>query len=1225
MHKTTLDIRLFWFAQSSSAKMRSYLLLPTVFILAVSGRYQAIEEVSSPPQVTAAYSEGAAALKQAPKDDPRFYQHSVLSNGLQVVNVQDPKSTQVAMSVAVSAGSYYDPQAYLGLAHLTEHAMFLGSKNYAKQSGFDEFLASHGGGSNAYTAEETTVYYATLDASGFSEGMTRFGDVFADPLFNASWIWDEVSAVNSEHQKNKKSGQWRTQQILMSQASKISPVSTFHTGDFSTLKQETKENLAGNMSQYFDANYCPPRMRLVTFGPLSLDQQLQEAKKHFGSIPELGRAGKCSKTPETYASPKAWPSSSMKKFLRIKGLSTVPEMHLLFPTPSLDPWFKSHPLSYLQEVIGFDGKNSLTTVLRDDLNLASGVSVSAEDSSASSLVEVAFSLLPEGPKHVDTILDAFFNYLNKVRASSKEDKEKMMKSVAESSQLGFDWGDLPDPEKTVSGLSEQMLRMNAPDLLVADNLILEPVENITGKIEYILARMHPENMLVAMVDTEDDAYWSKTPDGVKNLSHYDALYTVQNLSDVFPSWKKWKGPRESHQLGAKLQMLQAVATVSSKSELPETVAKRFQEVTQASKVDSLKLFVPGEITDLPEPTMELAQATKGEVGLAKLWGEVPKKMLGCQEVPEKVEMWYRAGWMLPTPRITINLMLRRPEDPDPEANSAERALQLEIGLRMLGEQMSMSLALLKRTGVDWSFSAGQKSLALHLSSYASPTAAPAFQKVLAEIKKGLDPEEENGSGERRLKRIISDYKLELEDHTAAALKVAAGYRDVILTPGSHSKQEMLDLLNKSDLLAGKALAEAIDRRKEGNLSAVTMAMGALSKESAMELQVKVLHELGISKTEGKVKLADPDTAERVRRVLKPARPVELRAKNPRGDATNVMLMSILLGPADVKTRVLLNFVASVLEQVTFAELRTKLQLGYTVGGQVSTMSNVLTLTCFVQSEVSPPDEAEAHCEKTLALHMTEALEKMSDEAFNLTKGAFISSLMQSPMKISDEESHFWSPILLGKCLKLSEAMLQYAEKARKEDMVAAWKKAIFSTDVRKKVVVKLFGSGHEDQISAPSAEDVKHIWQKIEVPQPTLDLALREKNVTTELTGAAVSKHRDELRKSGAGIYEQTIACDVDAKDAESDEKTKHYDSNADPHKDEPPRGKKDADDTPSPPTFTVASNNVDGSSHPLPMQVTRLTEEDISARPLLRREVSPHDHSQVQDWEEENQYDEDE
>eukprot|EP00434_Breviolum_minutum_P019008 symbB.v1.2.016757.t1/scaffold1279.1/size127165/6 len=153
-------------------------------------------------------------LLQKAKGDVRTYQHTLLENGLRVVNIFDPNTTQAAVAVAVTVGSFSDPEEFDGLAHLLEHSMFLGSKNFPERSGFDAWLAQNGGGSNAYTAEEQTVFYASVSGKALPGCLQRYGDIFRNPLFNASWIWDEVSAVDSEHNKNRKSQEWRIESLI---------------------------------------------------------------------------------------------------------------------------------------------------------------------------------------------------------------------------------------------------------------------------------------------------------------------------------------------------------------------------------------------------------------------------------------------------------------------------------------------------------------------------------------------------------------------------------------------------------------------------------------------------------------------------------------------------------------------------------------------------------------------------------------------------------------------------------------------------------------------------------------------------------------------------------------------------------------------------------------------------------------------------------------------------
>ncbi|CAJ1332596.1 unnamed protein product, partial [Effrenium voratum] len=260
--------------------------------------------------------------------------HAVLENGLRVVNIWDPNTTQAAVSVAVTVGSFSDPEGFDGLAHLTEHAMFLGSENYPQQSGFDIWLAQHGGSSNAYTAEEQTVYYVSTSEKAFEQCLRRFADVFRAPLFNASWIWDEVRAVDSEHNKNRKSQEWQVHQLINFMAADGSQMGRFHTGNEHTLRRTNKEKLASKIQGFFSANYCPPRMRLVTFGPQSLEEQLAKARATFGNIPR----GTCRTEAPSFESPEAFPQRSLQKMLRMQGMSTMPELHLVFPMANLQPW-----------------------------------------------------------------------------------------------------------------------------------------------------------------------------------------------------------------------------------------------------------------------------------------------------------------------------------------------------------------------------------------------------------------------------------------------------------------------------------------------------------------------------------------------------------------------------------------------------------------------------------------------------------------------------------------------------------------------------------------------------------------------------------------------------------------------------------------------------------------------------------------------------------------------
>ncbi|CAJ1421256.1 unnamed protein product [Effrenium voratum] len=239
------------------------------------------------------------------------------------------------------------------------------------------------------------------------------------------------------------------------------------------------------------------------------------------------------------------------------------------------------------------------------------------------------------------------------------------------------------------------------------------------------------------------------------------------------------------------------------------------------------------------------------------------------------------------------------------------------------ELLSARLAHLAETGTSFKVAAGHAGFSLRLSSFAEK-ATEHFAQVLQQL---LHPQEEAADAARRLERLARELQLELEDHSEAAINVAVREREVLLSPNLYSRAEMLNALRGRNLSAGEAL-QSLAQRRQGNLSATGLVMGSCSPEDAVRLQETLLKQLDVG---SQVELIPTNSSERVERVLRPAAPVELRGRNPRGDSSNVMLMSILVGTTSIQQRVLLSLIADVLFQTAFAVLRTQLQLGYEAG------------------------------------------------------------------------------------------------------------------------------------------------------------------------------------------------------------------------------------------------------------------------------------------------------
>lgn len=95
---------------------------------------------------------------------PIAYQQRTLSNGLQVLSVEDHASPNVAVQVWYHVGSKDDPQGRSGFAHLFEHLMFKSTKHmHAEQ--FDRLTEDVGGANNASTGDDVTNYFEVVPSN----------------------------------------------------------------------------------------------------------------------------------------------------------------------------------------------------------------------------------------------------------------------------------------------------------------------------------------------------------------------------------------------------------------------------------------------------------------------------------------------------------------------------------------------------------------------------------------------------------------------------------------------------------------------------------------------------------------------------------------------------------------------------------------------------------------------------------------------------------------------------------------------------------------------------------------------------------------------------------------------------------------------------------------------------------------------------------------------------
>lgn len=141
-------------------------------------------------------------MLEVPLVDTREYGQKLLENGILITVIRDTSLERSSCAFAVDVGASDDPIDLPGLAHFTEHMLFLGTEKYPKENHYKEFLNSNSGSSNASTSMESTVYKFDVNKNKFAQALDIFCHFFKTPLFHENSAAREVRAVDAEVQRS---------------------------------------------------------------------------------------------------------------------------------------------------------------------------------------------------------------------------------------------------------------------------------------------------------------------------------------------------------------------------------------------------------------------------------------------------------------------------------------------------------------------------------------------------------------------------------------------------------------------------------------------------------------------------------------------------------------------------------------------------------------------------------------------------------------------------------------------------------------------------------------------------------------------------------------------------------------------------------------------------------------------------------------------------------------
>lgn len=567
-----------------------------------------------------------------------------------------------------------------------------------------------------------------------------------------------------------------------------------------------------------------------------------------------------------------------------------------------------------------------------------------------------------------------------------------------------------------------------------------------------------------------------------------------------------------------------------------------------SKIEGIPEQVP---LDYMKPPASLRMRGTEASATEKLFGPLPVRLslklpsnqsMVMVQTTGKEDVWFRSGWTMRDPKVHVAVGLRKMQAKlQPEATALD-SVRLRIYEKLLNEVMAPKLYDLTVAGSTYAVSLGNGGMTLDFVGFqgALPTLIDKALDSFNSFNQGL-----NATKRSRFERIKNTYMEELQTFGGMPSSYAIQDLDRLLSRNSFSNDESLAAVKGLSLDAAVRTAGELVLSKP--LSMTALAIGNLADLQSTEVLSQIVSSVQRPSWVSPKPVPKNATVEEVMPVVNIKRPIEVREANPRhGDPNDVAVVSLIHGVTDVPSRVILGIASALLGTAAFDNLRTQQQLGYVVGGGMSTISNVNLVRVVVQGTKVNADEAEAAIEGLLTSTMPKILRDLSVDDFKGQVDAYRQQLLEPPLAASDEVTHFWAHITQGgRCMDLLDQVLQFLDSpaCSKQLLLDTWNNLVFGKSdkgdksmLRKKITVKYFASKGDEAPTRLSLEQAQKLWQKHGVAPDGMKI-LAEEFGDTRLVSKSNSKVRQELIKEG-GYFPTDLNCGSSTGGSKASEET---------------------------------------------------------------------------------------
>jgi zinc protease len=204
----------------------------------------------------------------------------ILGNGLKVLVKEDHRSPVVVSQVWYKVGSSYEPGGITGISHMLEHMMFKGTDKHPAGE-FSRIIAENGGDENAFTGQDYTAYFQTMEASRLAVSFELEADRMRNLHLLPEELKKELQVVTEERRmRTDDNPQAKMSEHFMAMAYSNSPYKHPVIGWPADIASYTVDDLQA----WYQRWYAPNNATLVVVGDVQPSAVFNLAEKYFAAL-----------------------------------------------------------------------------------------------------------------------------------------------------------------------------------------------------------------------------------------------------------------------------------------------------------------------------------------------------------------------------------------------------------------------------------------------------------------------------------------------------------------------------------------------------------------------------------------------------------------------------------------------------------------------------------------------------------------------------------------------------------------------------------------------------------------------------------------------------------------------------------------------------------------------------------------------------------------------------